>query len=448
MPLYTSALTIEQYGISEVLNSTIEIVMPLASLCIIEALYRFSIDDSIDKQSAFVNALIIVLIGDFLVFILCLLIKHVFCYQYALDFALLYVSMTMYRLTTQFARGIGHVKRFVCYGVINSLVLVGSNIVLLVLLHGGVEEYLLSFSMGYGIAGIMALFFSREWKYLDIRKWNTKLLKDMVYYSIPSIPNMLSWWVNSLSDRYIMMYFWGAGIAGIYTAASKLPAMVNLVASMFQQAWQYSTAKEIEKRDNKDFFSNVFKIFSFICMILCSFLVLFNKLICHVLLKSDFYAAWRFVPFLLLAATLGCISTYFGTFYNAIKNNTMLMFSTIAGAIVNIILNFILIPQIGPLGAALATAISYAVITWIRITDVVRFVEVDINISKLCFQIGMVLLNTIVGSIYNSIISIIVGIVSIVLILYSDIELVKLLIANGRIFMKKMFFGRITKRSE
>ena len=57
-------------------------------------------------------------------------------------------------------------------------------------------------------------------------------------------------------------------------------------------------------------------------------------------------------------------------FYQALKKNTMLMVSTVAGAIINIILNFVLIPIYGGFGAAIATVISYIVVTIVRVIDV------------------------------------------------------------------------------
>ena len=44
MPLYTSALNTEQYGISELINNSIELILPIATLCITDAVFRFSID--------------------------------------------------------------------------------------------------------------------------------------------------------------------------------------------------------------------------------------------------------------------------------------------------------------------------------------------------------------------------------------------------------------------
>lgn len=398
MPLYTSVLTASQYGVAELLNNTIEIVLPFATLCIIEALYRFSIDIEVNHKALFVNSLYIVAIGDLIVAIACIIWHEVFSYEYAYHFLILYITITFYKLTTQFARGLGHVKRYAFYGVINSLLLVVSNLILLVRFNGGIASYLTSFSVGYGLSGIIALIVSKEYTFFSPKQFDMALLKEMLKYSLPNVPNMLSWWVNSLSSRYVVLAFWGASIAGLYTAASKLPALINIVTSIFQQAWQYSTTTEMASEDRSSFFSNVFRVYTYICVLACSILILMNKFICRLLLQADFYSAWKFIPLLLLAATFGCVATYFGTFYNAIKDNIMLMVSTVIGAAVNIFLSFLLIPEIGAIGAAIASAISYAFVLFIRIRDITKLVPININYKKFAIQMFLLTCSTIIGS--------------------------------------------------
>lgn len=428
MPLYTSVLTTKEYGISELLNSTTEIIIPLATVCIIEALYRFSIDKNADYKSLFSNSFRIIIVGDLVVFVGCIISKVVFAYEYAFYFCGLYMCTTFYKMTTQFARGLGHVKRYAFYGVLNALILVLCNVIFLVKLHGGIGAYLSSFTIAYGIAGGVAFLISKEYRYFSLKKGDTQQLRKMLKYSIPSIPNMISWWINSVSDRYILMLFWNAGVVGLYTAASKLPAMINLVSSIFQQAWQYSTAKEIESEDKTSFFSTVLRGYLYICVCSCGCLILFNKVICRLLLKTEFYNAWKFVPLLLLAAMFGCISTYFGVFYQALKKNTMLMVSTIVGAIINILFNLILIPIYGGFGAAIATTISYIVVTIIRIVDVSKKVYLNIQWWRVFLQIVMVIIMMIFEMFIQIKEMFILRIICLLIIILSDYKLIKKLL--------------------
>ena len=437
MPLYTSYLTSAQYNTSELLNSTIEIVIPIATLCIIDALYRFSIDDNADYSTMFANAIFITLIGDIIIGILCCVVFMIIRYQFIIDFFILLLSATFYKLVTQFARGLGESRKFVLYGVTNTLVLVLSNVVLIVFFHGGVRSYLISFSLGYAIAGIFAFVYSKEYIYMKNVKVDFYSLKNMLNYSIPIIPNMLSWWINSVSDRYLLLLFIGDSAAGLYTAASKLPAMINLVSSVFQQAWQYSTAVEINKDDNKNFFTNVFNSYLFIGLITCTLLIMANKFICMILLKNYFFSAWKFVPILLLAATFGCISTYYGTFYQALKNNRMLMISTVIGAVLNIIMNLILIPCIGGLGAAIATAISYFVIMIIRMYDLQRKVHKGNDENKIIKSLFILTLYAAISTYYSNIYSFIIGVIVLLFYFIDNLKILTMLHSNVKLFLLK-----------
>ncbi len=425
MPLYTIVLTTEQYGIAELLNNSIEIVLPVATLCIIDALYRYSIDEDSDHSTLLINSILIIVIGDAIVGIICFICFLLFGFTYALYFFLLYITITFYKVTCQFARGLGHVKRYAAYGIINASVLVISNLIFLVYLEGGVSAYILSYAISYGIAGIIAFFASKEYCFLKPDHFCALELKEMLRYSLPGVPNMLSWWVNTASDRYIILMFHGAGLAGLYTAASKLPAMINLVTSIFQQAWQYSTATEIGSTDRKAFFSNVFRLYTYISLLVCCGLIIFNKLICRILLQADFYSAWRYVPLLLLAATIGCIATFFVPFYNAMKNNKMEMISTVIGAVSNIVLNFALIPKFAGFGAAIATAVSYLVIMVIRMVDISRIIEIDINYGRFIVQF-IVLGVSVISGCFEGTHAVIIPSLCFAILIISDWNLIKI----------------------
>lgn len=221
------------------------------------------------------------------------------------------------------------------------------------------------------------------------------------------------------------MFFCGADISGLYTAASKLPAMINLVTSIFQQAWQYSAAKEINSKDGKVFFSNVFRVYTYVSILLCIILVVNNRFICSFLLKSQFYHAWKFVPMLLLAATFGCFSSYFGSFYGALKNNVAAMLSTLVGAIINVILNLILIPMCGGVGGAIATAVSYGVISLIRFFDLKRRVSININYLRITIQFIVLIVVVLFAMTELYTLTFIIGISGILIVIVTDFDLLK-----------------------
>ena len=391
MPLYTTALTAGEYGTAELLNSAIEIVLPLLSAGVVEALYRFSIDDDVPKDELFAGSLVVLGGGIVCAGVACALGRVLWNMEHAGSFFVLFCSVCVFKATTQLARGLGHVRRFVAYGLINALAMVVSTYLLLVRAHLGVEGYLWSFTIGYLVGGLVAFLGSAEYRLLAPFRVDRALLRRMLVYSLPLVPNLLSWWLVSVSGRYVVL--WGSGVvaAGLFTAASKMPALVNIVASVFQQAWQYSTAREIDSPDRGAFFGVVMRGYSLATLTVAGLVIALNRPISRVMLQAEFAEGWRYVPLLMLVASFGVISIFFESFYQALKNSGVLMVSTALGAVVNVILGVALVPFMGPWGAGLAGAVAYALVLVVRARDLRRRINLPIDRLRLGYQLALLI---------------------------------------------------------
>ncbi|WP_315175158.1 lipopolysaccharide biosynthesis protein [Actinomyces oris] len=391
MPLYTTALTAGEYGTAELLNSAIEIVLPLLSAGVVEALYRFSIDDDVPKDELFAGSLVVLGGGVVCAGVACALGRVLWNMEHAGSFFVLFCSVCVFKATTQLARGLGHVRRFVLYGLINALAMVVSTYLLLVRAHLGVEGYLWSFTIGYLVGGLVAFLGSAEYRLLAPFRVDRDLLRRMLVYSLPLVPNLLSWWLVSVSGRYVVL--WGSGLAaaGLFTAASKMPSLINIVASVFQQAWQYSTAREIDSPDRGAFFGSVLRGYSLATLSTAGLVIALNRPISRVMLQAEFAEGWRYVPLLMLVASFGVISIFFESFYQALKNSGVLMVSTALGAVVNVILGVALVPFMGPWGAGLAGAVAYMLVLVVRARDLRRRINLPIDRLRLGYQLALLI---------------------------------------------------------
>ena len=387
MPLYTTALTAGEYGTAELLNSAIEIVLPLLSLGVVEALYRFSIDDDVAKDELFANSLLVLGGGIVGTAVLCAFAGVVWGVEHVVSFFVLFCSVCFFKATTQLARGLGHVRRYVVYGLINAVAMVVATYLLLFRAHLGVDGYLWSFTIGYLVGGMVAFLGSAEYRLLLPFRADRVLLRRMLVYSLPLVPNLLSWWLVSVSGRYVVL--WGSGVvaAGLFTAASKMPALVNIVASVFQQAWQYSTAREIGSPDRGAFFGAVLRGYSLATLSAAGLVIALNRPISRLMLQAEFSEGWRYVPLLMLVASFGVISIFFESFYQALKNSGVLMASTMLGAVVNVVLAVVLVPFMGPWGAGLAGAVAYALVLVVRAHDLRGRIDLPIDRPRLTYQL-------------------------------------------------------------
>ena len=391
MPLYTTALTAGEYGTAELLNSAIEIVLPLLSAGVVEALYRFSIDDDVPKDELFAGSLVVLGGGVVCAGVACALGRVLWNMEHAGSFFVLFCSVCVFKATTQLARGLGHVRRFVAYGLINALAMVVSTYLLLVRAHTGIEGYLWSYTIGYLVGGLVAFLGSAEYRLLAPFRVDRELLRRMLVYSLPLVPNLLSWWLVSVSGRYVVL--WGSGLAaaGLFTAASKMPSLINIVASVFQQAWQYSTAREIDSPDRGAFFGVVMRGYSLATLTVAGLVIALNRPISRVMLQAEFAEGWRYVPLLMLVASFGVISIFFESFYQALKNSGVLMASTALGAGVNVVLGVALVPFMGPWGAGLAGAVAYMLVLVVRARDLRRRINLPIDRLRLTYQLALLI---------------------------------------------------------
>jgi len=230
---------------------------------------------------------------------------------------------------------------------------------------------------------------SAEYRLLVPFRADRVLLRRMLVYSLPLVPNLLSWWFVSVSGRYVVLWHSGVVAAGLFTAASKMPALVNIVASVFQQAWQYSTAREIGSPDRGAFFGAVLRGYSLATLSAAGLVIALNRPISRLMLQTEFSEGWRYVPLLMLAATFGVMTIFFGTFYQALMSSRVLMVSTMLGAVVNVVLAVVLVPFMGPWGAGLAGAVAYALVLVVRARDLRRRIDLPIDRSRLTYQLAL-----------------------------------------------------------
>lgn len=380
MPLYTNYLLPSEYGTAELLNNSVDLVMPFVTLCLYESVFRFTIDKEKKITKLILSNSISVLVKTLsATIVICLIVFLALKKTSVLLFLLMLIPYSFRQLFAQFSRGLGYSKEFAISGVINALSLGVFNIILIGLLKTGVSGYIISISIAHLLSASYLFWKLKLHEYISFSHRDPILVRSMLKYSLPMIPNSVSWWFVSISTRYILMFFEGLSIAGIFSAISKLPSIINMLSAIFQQAWQVSASKEIDKSKSSSFFSKVFELYYLMIMLSCSFIITCMPLISKVVLQGDFFQYWVYVPLLLVSAVLNCISVYFGSIYTAAMNNKMIMISTVTGALISVVSSFLLIPFLGIVGAIISSNISYMVIDLMRYFDTRKIITLQIN---------------------------------------------------------------------
>jgi O-antigen/teichoic acid export membrane protein len=206
------------------------------------------------------------------------------------------------------------------------------------------------------------------------------------------MPTTIMWWTLGVSDRFLVTYFVGVAANGLYAVANKIPNVLNIISSVFFQAWQMSAIEEVHSENRSHFFSNVFSILSSVMFLAASIIIIFLKFIMNFIVAPSFFETWKLIPFLIIGVIFSCFSSFFGQIYVANKNTVGVFKTSIICAIVNVVLNVILIPTIGTIGASLSTMISFVIMWVLRIIDTKSFVTINLNLKKVILNLAFLFL--------------------------------------------------------
>ena len=384
VPLYTNVLTTSEYGTYDLFNTTVGVLLPILTLNVQDAVMRFAIDSKNNRRAIISVAVKILLIANAIV-VAALIINAVFnisifVKEYSIFFFLMFFMQSLSGVITYYIRGIDRIADLSISSVLVSIFTISCNILFLVVFHWGLTGYFLANIIGPLVQSLYLAV--RSDMVHDLRAGFLGEKKAMLDYSKPMIANSVAWWVNNASDRYVVILFCGLAENGIYSVASKIPSILNIFQSIFSQAWTLSAVKDFDPEDKNGFFANTYRAYNCLMVIICSAIIVADKVLAHFLYAKEFYAAWRYVPWLTIAIVFGSLSGYIGGFFSAVKNSKIFAQSTVVGAISNIILNFILTPLIGALGAAIATAVSYYIVWMIRYWHSKKFIKLKIRLRR------------------------------------------------------------------
>ena len=398
IPLYTSVLSAEQYGVADLITNTVNVVYPIMTLSIMEATLRFAFDENNKNTDVLNNSLFVIGIAEFVILIMWPF-SNIFgktMHDYWLWFAVIFGGFNLHEVLAQYTKGINKTKVFAIAGVIQTLVIIISNIVGLLVFKGGLTAYLLSIVLGYYLSSVYLIVAAKiRVKHFSI---NWKLLKEMLQFSIPTIPVLVAWWINTSADKYIIIAYQGIAESGIYSVAYKIPSILAMVTSIFTSAWTISAIKNIGEEDNDEYQTNIYQFFNIANVLACSVLILFSKVISSILFSDSFFVAWHYVPILLVAYLFSGLSGFMASSFRAAKYTKGLFSSTVIGAIINIGLNFYCVKRFGSMGAAFTTMIGFAVVFYIRKQSMQKIVNLRINIVKDSVMYVLLLVQAIVIS--------------------------------------------------
>ena len=370
VPIVTRLMpSTDYYGISDLSNTVVQFGSAIAVMGMYDAMYRmfFERDDEEYKKTVCSTALLFTIFTSIIVFLIMILARDLIAQYFFSDRQYAYVvylsaMATLVGATNSIisapTRMQNKRKVFLVTNTVSPLL---SYSISIPMLFAG--YYVIALPLAAVISGVtMEIAFgimNRGW--FEPKKFDKKLLKQLLIIAIPLLPNFLIYWVFNSCDKVMITNILGVGASGIYSVGSKLGHASQLIYTAFSGGWQYfafSTMKEDNQVKNN---SMIFEYLGIISFAATTFVCAWSYLIFKFLFTDQYVIGYIVAPYLFLAPLLQMLFQVACNQFLIIKKTWPNMMILSIGAILNIIINYNLIPILGIEGASIATLTGYVV---------------------------------------------------------------------------------------
>ena len=383
LPFYTSWLSVEDYGTTDIINVYASLLLGIVTACISDSIFIFPKGQSVEKQKSYFTSglffsIIVIILTAFIFQIISALYASEPQNSFIKNIWLIYgilVTTFIQQYTQQFSRSIDKIQIYSTSGIILTISTAAFSFLLIP--SKGVFGYVFAIIISNLIAAIYTYILTKSYQFTSFSLIKKEACYEMLKYSIPLIPNGVMWWIVSSINRPMMESYLGMHSIGIFAIAAKFPGILTIVFTIFVTSWQISVLEEFGKKDYSQFFNKIFRLMIVGLIILFFMLSSCRKLIITLFTTPEFYEAYKYIPLLLFSVIFSSISGFVGTTFSATRESKYFFLSSIWGAIVSIISNLVLIPKLGILGAAISVPLSFVAMALSRIYYGWKYVKIQ-----------------------------------------------------------------------
>ena len=390
LPLYTHLITKEAFGTVDLISTYISIMVPVSTIQLEMAAFRYLIDTRIDelKQSVVLKTVFRDAIRRLLfVSAMYLIIVQFVDFEYKYIALVCGVTVAFSNLLLQISRGLGKNVLYTIASVIAGAITIIANLVMICAMNFGAESILISMAIANTVCATFLFVTLRINKRISNARYSKDITKSMLKYSWPLVPNGISWWLIGSSDRTIVSIALGVAANGVYAVACKFPNIVSGFIGVFSYTWTESASLHIDDDDRDEFFSsiasNALRIFSSIGICVIAIL----PLVFDIIVGRDYREAYEYIPMAVLAVVFNSLVLVYSAVYVAKKLTKKVAMTSIISAVINIIIDLMLINVIGLHAAVLSTALAYAIMTIYRHFDVKKYVNIKYKTTDIILAI-------------------------------------------------------------
>lgn len=370
VPIVTRIMpSTEYFGISDLSTTLASFACALSVMGMYDAMYRmfFEKDDEEYKRSVCSTALVFTFVTSLVVFFIMLLLRNQIAQYFFSDRKYAYVvyisaMATLVGATNSIisapTRMQNKRKVFLVTNTVSPILSYSISIPMLLAGH-----YVIALPLAAVISGVTmeTAFGVMNKGWFKPKLFDTKLLKQLLMIAIPLLPNFLIYWVFNSCDKVMITNMIGIGAAGIYSVGSKLGHASQLIYTAFAGGWQFFAFSTMKEDNQVESNSKIFEYLGIISFVATAFICAWSYGIFKLLFKADYLSGYIVAPYLFLAPLLQMLFQVAANQFLVVKKTWPNLFILSTGAILNIIINYFLIPVLGIEGASLATLMGYVV---------------------------------------------------------------------------------------
>lgn len=399
-PFLTHHLTSTNYGVLTILNTVIGLGAGLSQLGMASAFFRaynYDYQSPKDRHAVIGTTLLVLLLVSSL--LLCIInlaaptIAQALLGQasYAPDIRLVGLIIFIQNLTVPgfaWLRAENKALYFSLLSISNLILALVANFVLVGTFQLGVTGALLATGVGYGSVALVTIPML-VWQAGLRFRWD--VARNVLSFGLPLVLNFAAAWVLQLSDRYLLSIYRSLAEAGAYSIAYMIGSVIAVVLiSPFTLAWPASMFTIAKRPDSSRMFALIFRWFSHVLLLAAFALALVGMFAFQLLFPPSYQYARVIIPVVALSLVGNGLYILFTTGISVQRKNWLAVIYTGLAAFGNIVLNILLIPVLGIMGAAVSTLIAYGLMASLAYL-------VNQRIYPIPFEIGKFLASLVVG---------------------------------------------------
>ncbi|WP_270166528.1 lipopolysaccharide biosynthesis protein [Paenibacillus sp. SYP-B4298] len=351
IPIYAFSVTAEELGRFDYSLTLANLVTPFMFFAIWEAILKFILSKENDREriiylstslcfSLVVSGLI--LLGLMLLFFLD-----------ARDFkeisyiALIIISTGLAQIWQYYARSMSRDLVYVYSGVISAIINLTLTLILLIGLHWGVDALYISFIVSQ--LSIMIIIEFKMGTLIKLKREYIKIteLKKMLVYSIPMMLNLSVMWFFLGFGKYIIVNNISPSVNGLYAFANRLAFMIGVVGSVINMAVIENAITSVnDKKFGENFSKTIGNLFALFQSAILFFLPI-SYLFYYFIRNTPYFDSFEYIPWLLIYIITMTMSSNIGSALQAVNKTKYIFTTTIAGAIVTILISYLCINFLG-----------------------------------------------------------------------------------------------------